>query len=67
MMATNLHPSVKRAFILIGLLFLGLFAATAVTVKVAYSQESGLIDKNYYEIGLEYENFLRKKIQETKK
>jgi hypothetical protein len=53
-MQTNL----KIAFSLIIITFLFLFFATFVTVRVAMSSPTHLIDKNYYEIGLEYEKFV---------
>ncbi|PJZ70457.1 hypothetical protein CH373_05130 [Leptospira perolatii] len=53
-----MHSSLKKAFILITLAFLGLFLATFFTVRIALSGHTGPIDKDYYEKGLNYENVI---------
>ncbi|EQA36159.1 FixH family protein [Leptospira inadai serovar Lyme str. 10] len=50
-----MHPSLKRAFILIGLCFAGLIFATVWTVNVATSSHTQPVEKDYYEKGLKYE------------
>ncbi|EQA46770.1 FixH family protein [Leptospira broomii serovar Hurstbridge str. 5399] len=50
-----MHPSLKRAFILIGLCFAGLIFATVWTVNVATSSHTPPVEKDYYEKGLKYE------------
>ncbi|EPG76072.1 FixH family protein [Leptospira fainei serovar Hurstbridge str. BUT 6] len=50
-----MHPSLKRAFILIGLCFAGLISATVWTVNVATSSHTQPVEKDYYEKGLKYE------------
>ncbi|TGN18765.1 FixH family protein [Leptospira idonii] len=50
-----MHVSLKRAFFFIGLTFLTLFLATAVTIKIALSGHTPPMDANYYEKGLNYD------------
>ncbi|TGM98554.1 FixH family protein [Leptospira dzoumogneensis] len=47
--------SLKRAFWVIKIAFLALFAATFYTVKLALAGHTPAIDSNYYEKGLKYE------------
>lgn len=56
-----MHSSLKMAFSLIGLLFLGLFIATYYTFKIAGNGHEGIVDKAYYEKGLNYEKEIKQK------
>ncbi len=62
-MFSNLHPSLRRAFYVILGAFGLLFIATYHTFKVALSAPNELVDKDYYQVGLNYE----KKIANIKK
>lgn len=59
---SNMHKSVKMAFFLIGVMFLCLFIATAITIQHASSQPISVVESDYYEKGLNYE----KSIQDLK-
>ncbi|WP_039938699.1 FixH family protein [Leptospira noguchii] len=58
-----LHKSMKLAFFWIWIAFIALIGATIVTIRYANSGDTGLIEKEYYEKGLNYE----KSILEQKK
>lgn len=61
-----MHKSLKRAFILIGCTFAGLFTATFITVKIALAGHTPPVDANYYEKGLKYDEtvFSQRKLLE---
>ncbi|TGJ98459.1 nitrogen fixation protein FixH [Leptospira langatensis] len=50
-----MDKSLKRAFLLIKLTFLGLFVATFFTVKIALAGHTQPVDSDYYEKGLRYD------------
>lgn len=50
-----MHPSLKRAFVLVAICFVGLISATIWTVRVATSSHTPPVEKDYYEKGLRYE------------
>ncbi|MCB1179656.1 MAG: FixH family protein [Leptospiraceae bacterium] len=54
-MFSNLHPSLRYSFYMIIGVFLLLFVGTYYTFKVALSQPNELVDKNYYQVGVNYE------------
>lgn len=54
-----MHKSVKIAFFWIITLFIGLFVATYVTIQYANRDPIQVIEKNYYEKGLNYEKEIR--------
>ena len=56
---SNMHKSVKIAFFLIGVMFLCLFIATAVTIQHTSSQPISVVESDYYEKGLNYEKTIR--------
>ncbi len=58
MILSNLDPSLRRAFYVIIFVFIALFAATYHTIKVTIQNFEPVIDKNYYETGLNYEKAL---------
>ena len=61
-MLRNLHPSMQIAFLIIGLVFLALFSATYYTFKIALKDGPiEVVDKNYYQIGLNYEQAIKDK------
>lgn len=51
-----LHKSMKLAFAWIWIAFIVLIFATAVTIRYANENYTGPIERDYYEIGLNYEN-----------
>lgn len=61
-MFKNMHSSMRNAFLAIGLIFVGLFAATYYTFKVALRDGPiEVVDKNYYQVGLNYEKTIEDK------
>ncbi|MDV6235358.1 FixH family protein [Leptospira ellisii] len=50
-----LHKSMKVAFVWVGIAFVALISATAVTIRYASEGYTGPIEKEYYEKGLNYE------------
>jgi len=50
-----MHRSVKIAFFWIFMAFLSLIVATVITVRHATDQKISVVDKDYYEKGLNYE------------
>ncbi|MCG9875505.1 MAG: FixH family protein [Leptospiraceae bacterium] len=54
----DLDKSVKAAFYAMGVIFIGLIAATAITIYIANKGHEDVIDRNYYEKGLNYEKTL---------
>lgn len=57
-MFSNLDPSLRRAFYVVIFVFISMFVATYHTVKVTLQNFEPVIDKNYYETGLNYEKAL---------
>lgn len=58
-----LHKSMKLAFAWIWIAFIVLIFATAVTIRYANENYTGPIERDYYDIGLDYE----KSVLEQKK
>lgn len=54
-MFKNLHPSLRNAMYVVLLSFTALVAATFYTIRLTYKHFEPVMDKNYYEIGLNYE------------
>ncbi|NCN09351.1 MAG: nitrogen fixation protein FixH [Leptospira sp.] len=54
----DLDKSVKAAFYAMGVIFIGLIIATAITIYIANKDHEDVIDRNYYEKGLNYEKTL---------
>lgn len=50
-----LHKNMKLAFTWIWIAFIALISATAVTIRYANENYTGPIEREYYEIGLNYE------------
>ncbi|TGK37427.1 nitrogen fixation protein FixH [Leptospira gomenensis] len=50
-----LHKSMKVAFVWVGIAFVALISATAITIRYASEGYTGPIEKEYYEKGLNYE------------
>ncbi len=65
-MFKGMHPSLKYTFYGIIAIFMSLFVATYHTLKVAFTNNEGVMNKNYYEVGLKYERVIeeQKKLQE---
>lgn len=62
-----LHKSMKLAFTWIWIAFIALISATAVTIRYANENYTGPIEREYYEIGLNYEKSIleqRKMLEE---
>lgn len=57
-MFKGMDPSLKYTFYGIFTIFLGLFLATYHTLTIAFSNNEGVMNKNYYEIGLKYEHVI---------
>jgi len=57
-MFKGMDQSLKYTFYGIFAIFLSLFAATYHTLKVAFTGNEGVMNKNYYEVGLNYEKFI---------
>ncbi|PJZ36250.1 hypothetical protein CH354_14230 [Leptospira levettii] len=54
-MFKDLHPSLRNAMYVVLFSFTGLVAATFYTIRLTYKHFEPVMDKNYYEIGLNYE------------
>ncbi|XDD48492.1 FixH family protein [Leptospira sp. WS39.C2] len=54
-MFKELHPSLRNAMYVVLLSFTALVAATFYTIRLTYKHFEPVMDKNYYEIGLNYE------------
>lgn len=54
-MFKNLHPSLRDAMYVVLLSFVLLIAATVYTIRLTFKQYEPVMDKNYYEVGLNYE------------
>ena len=65
-MFKGMDPSLKYTFYGIFTIFLGLFIATYHTLTIAFTNNEGVMNKNYYEIGLKYEHVIeeQKKLKE---
>ncbi|WP_232225949.1 FixH family protein [Leptospira terpstrae] len=55
MMFKELHPSLRNAMYVVLFSFTALVAATFYTIRLTYKNFEPVMDKNYYEIGLNYE------------
>ncbi|MCW7500445.1 FixH family protein [Leptospira soteropolitanensis] len=55
MMFKELHPSLRNAMYVVLISFTALVAATFYTIRLTYKNFEPVMDKNYYEIGLNYE------------
>ena len=53
-----MHKSLKYTFYGIIVIFLFLFFATYHTLKIAFTNNEGVMNKDYYEVGLNYEKFI---------
>ncbi|MDF3819932.1 FixH family protein [Leptospira sp. 96542] len=54
-MFQNLHPSLRNAMYMVLVSFIALVSATVYTIRLTYKHFEPVMDKNYYEIGLNYE------------
>lgn len=54
-MFKELHPSLRNAMYVVLFSFTALVAATFYTIRLTYKNFEPVMDKNYYEIGLNYE------------
>ncbi|TGL41587.1 hypothetical protein EHQ49_08190 [Leptospira perdikensis] len=54
-MFKELHPSLRSAMYVVLFSFTALVAATFYTIRLTYKNFEPVMDKNYYEIGLNYE------------
>ncbi|PJZ44314.1 hypothetical protein EHQ30_11295 [Leptospira brenneri] len=54
-MFKELHPSLRSAMYVVVFSFTALVAATFYTIRLTYKSFEPVMDKNYYEIGLNYE------------
>lgn len=54
-MFKELHPSLRSAMYVVLFSFTALVAATFYTIRLTYKSFEPVMDKNYYEIGLNYE------------
>ncbi|WP_244147779.1 FixH family protein [Leptospira yanagawae] len=55
MMFKDLHPSLRNAMYVVLFSFTALVAATFYTIRLTFQHFEPVMDKNYYEIGLNYE------------
>ncbi|GBF51876.1 hypothetical protein LPTSP4_34140 [Leptospira ryugenii] len=58
-MFKNLDPSLRKAMYVVLAAFLCLVGATFYTIRLTYQQYEPVMDKDYYEIGLNYEKTIR--------
>ncbi|TGK83098.1 hypothetical protein EHQ24_07235 [Leptospira noumeaensis] len=54
-MFKELHPSLRTAMYVVLFSFTALVAATFYTIRLTYKNFEPVMDKNYYEVGLNYE------------
>ncbi|MCW7470859.1 FixH family protein [Leptospira kanakyensis] len=54
-MFKELHPSLRTAMYVVLFSFTALVAATFYTIRLTYKHFEPVMDKNYYEVGLNYE------------
>ncbi|RME90051.1 MAG: hypothetical protein D6767_07450 [Candidatus Hydrogenedentota bacterium] len=53
-----MSPSLKKAFLLIGISFACLLAAVVLSLKIAYDSQTPPMTHNYYEKGLNYQKYI---------
>lgn len=58
-MFQDLHPSLRNVMYAVILCFVALMAATFYTIRLTYQNFEPVLDKNYYEIGLNYEQAIK--------
>jgi hypothetical protein len=58
-MFQDLHPSLRNVMYAVLLSFVALMAATFYTVRLTFQNFEPVIDKNYYELGLNYEKVIK--------
>ncbi len=58
-MFKNLDPSLRNVMYAVILSFVALMAATFYTVRLTFKNFEPVLDKNYYEIGLNYEQVIK--------
>ncbi|MBP9889903.1 MAG: FixH family protein, partial [Leptospiraceae bacterium] len=57
------QPTLRFAFTMMGLAFAALIGATWYTVKIAMAGHEPVMDRNYYEKGLNYEKEIAESLQ----
>lgn len=58
-MFQDLHPSLRNVMYGVLISFIALVAATFYTIRLTFQNFEPVIDKNYYEIGLNYEQVIK--------
>ncbi|ABZ95883.1 hypothetical protein EHQ92_15625 [Leptospira biflexa] len=58
-MFKDLHPSLRNAMYVVLFSFFALVAATFYTIRLTFQHFEPVMDKNYYEIGLNYEKAIQ--------
>ncbi len=58
-MFQDLHPSLRNVMYAVIISFIALMAATFYTIRLTYQNFEPVLDKNYYEIGLNYEQAIK--------